>query len=135
MPQKRVSWYLSMSGVYAANSRRAFEHILKYALVAFMLLSLPLPCSLRAMAISLLASLHVSLYHGARVYPHLLGFLGTVILISFTTPALTASCSKNDSTAAALSSLLMVVFSTSVLNFSINSGLHVKSVQVYADLA
>ena len=133
MPQKRVGWYLSMSGVCAANSRRALEHVLKYALVAFMLRESPLPCVLRAMAISLLASLHCSVYHGARVFPHLLGFLGTVKFISFTTPALTASSSMNDSTAAALSSLQMEVFSTSVLNFSKNSGLHVKSVQVFAD--
>jgi hypothetical protein len=135
MPQKRVGWYLSMSGVYAANSRRASEHVLKYALVAILQRSSPLPYSLRAKAISLFAALQVSVYHGARVFPHLFGFFGTVTFISLTTPALIASCNRNSSTYAALSSLLTVVFSTNVLNLSVNSALLVYSVHVCADWA
>jgi hypothetical protein len=94
-----------------------------------------LPNSRRALAISLLASLQVSLNHGARVFPHLLGFLGAVILISFTTPAVTASYSRKVSTAAARASLSMVVFSTNDLNFSVKSFFPVYSVHVYADSA
>ena len=122
MPQKRVGWYLSISGVCAANSRRALEHVLKYALVAFMLRESPLPCVLRAMAISLLASLHCSVYHGARVFPHLLGFLGWVMVISFTTPACTACVNMYCSTAAALVSFVVVVSLIIFYKPSINSG-------------
>jgi hypothetical protein len=50
-----------------------------------------------------------------------LGFFGAVILISFTTPAVTASYSINDSTAAARASFAMVVFSTNDLNFAVKS--------------
>ena len=92
-----------------------------------------LPNSRRALANSLLASLQVSLNHGARVLPHLLGFFGDVILISFTTPAVTASYSIKVSTAAARASLSMVVFSTNDLNFAVKSFLPVYSVHVYAD--
>jgi hypothetical protein len=80
-----------------------------------------------------LASLQVSLNHGARVFPHLLGFFGAVIFISFTTPAVTASYSINDSTAAARASFSMVVFSTNDLNFSRKSFFLVYSAHVYAD--
>ena len=93
----------------------------------------PLPNSRRVLASSLLASLQVSLNHGARVFPHLLGFFGAVIFISFTTPALTASYSINVSTAAARLSFPMVVSSTNNLNLSVNSFLPVYSVHVYAD--
>ena len=102
-----------MSGVSAANSRRAYKHIFRYALVAATLDSSFLPFNLLALAIALLASLHFSLNHGARVFPHLLGFLGEVMVISFTTPAATASFNRKFSTAVALSVLLWDVLFTS----------------------
>jgi hypothetical protein len=80
-----------MSGVYVANSRRAYKHILKYFLVAAILSTLSLPYYLRAFAMFRFASLQSSVNHGARVFPHLLGFVGEVMVISFTTPALIAS--------------------------------------------
>jgi hypothetical protein len=92
-----------------------------------------LPNSRFALANSLLASLQVSLNQGARVLPHLLGFFGAVILISFTTPAVTASYSMNVSTAAARASFSMVVFSTNDLNFAVKSCFLVYSAHVYAD--
>ena len=98
-----------MSGVSLANSRRAFKHILKYAFVAVTLLILSLPYTFFAYYISLFAVLQSSVNHGANVFPHLLGFLGMVVFISLTTPALTASYNKKRSTAAARSSLLRVV--------------------------
>jgi hypothetical protein len=98
-----------MSGVSLANSRRAFKHILKYVLVAVILSILSLPYNFLAYYIFLFAFLHSSVNHGAKVFPHLFGFLGMVVLIYFTTPALTASYNKKRSTAAARSSLLRVV--------------------------
>ena len=92
-----------------------------------------LPYSRRALASSLLASLQVSLNHGARVFPHLFGFFGVVILIAFTTPAVTASYSIKVSTAAARASLSMVVFSTNDLNFSVKSFVSVYAAHDYAD--
>jgi hypothetical protein len=86
------------------------------------------------LAISLLASLHVSSNQGASVLPHLLGFLGAVILISLTTPAATAYSSINFSTSAALSSLFISLFPTKVLNFSKNAFFPVNSDHDYADL-
>jgi hypothetical protein len=124
-----------MSGVCAANSRRACRHTFKYYLVAWVLFGSFLPYYLLVLAISRLASLQVSVNHGARVFPHLLGFLGDVILISFTTPAPTASCSRKCSTAAALSSLLIDVSFTKIVKFSRNSYDLVCCVQLYADVA
>jgi hypothetical protein len=98
-----------MSGVSLENSRRAFKHALKYVLVAMILSILSLLYNLRAYCIALLALLHSSVNHGAKVFPHLLGFLGVVVLISLTTPAFTASYNKKRSTISALSSLLCVV--------------------------
>ena len=98
-----------MSGVSLANSRRAFKHILKYAFIAVILILLYLPYTFFAYCISLFAVLHSSVNHGANVFPHLLGFLGMVVFISLTTPAMTASCNKKRSIAAARSSLLHVV--------------------------
>ncbi len=95
----------------------------------------PFPYSLRALAIVLLASLQFSVNHGASDLPHLFGFFGTVTFISFTTPALIASYNISDSTAAARSALLMVVFCANVRNFSVNSVLLVHYSHVYADLA
>ena len=100
-----------------------------------MLRESPFPYSLLALAISLLASLHVSVNHGARDLPHLLGFFGAVILISFTTPAPTASYNNRFSTAVARSSFPMDVFSTKVWNFAKKSALLVLAVHVCADLA
>jgi hypothetical protein len=68
-----------------------------------------------------LASLHSSVNHGARVFPHLFGFFGDVITISFTTPAITASYNMKFSTAAARSALLMDVSATRVVSLVINS--------------
>jgi hypothetical protein len=102
-----------MSGVSAANSRRAYRHTLRYVLVAATLQTSFLPFNLLALAIALLASLHFSLNHGARVFPHLLGFLGEVMVITFTTPAATASFNRKFSTAVALSVLLRDVSVTS----------------------
>ena len=122
-----------MSGVWAANSRRALLQVFKYAVVASLPRGSDLPKSRLALANSLLASLQVSLNHGARVLPHLLGFFGAVILISFTTPAVTASYSINASTAAARASFSMVVFSTNDLNFARKSFFLVYSAHDYAD--
>ena len=83
----------------------------------------------------LFASLHCSVNHGARVFPHLLGFVGEVMMISFTTPAFTASCNKKLSTFAALSSLLMDVLATRVVSLVTNSDYPVYSVHVYANVA
>jgi hypothetical protein len=124
-----------MSGVATANSKRACKHILRYALVAAILLGSSLPCNLLAYCISRLAFLQTSVNHGARVFPHLLGFFGEDILISFTTPAFTASYSINLSTAAARSSLLRSVSCTRSLNFFMKSYDPVCSVHYYADVA
>jgi hypothetical protein len=110
-----------MSGVSAANSRRAYKHTFKYVLVAVILPVSFLPYYLLALAISRFASLHSSVNHGARVFPHLLGFFGDVILISLTTPAPTASCNRKFSTAAARSSLLLEVSVTRVVNLVMKS--------------
>ena len=124
-----------MFGVSAANSKRARKHILRYTLVAAILLVASLPCNLLAYCISRLASLQTSVNQGARVFPHLLGFLGDDILISFTTPAFTASYSRKFSTAAARSSLLRSVSCTRSLKFCMNCYNPVYSVHYYADVA
>ena len=124
-----------MSGVAAANSRRAYKHILKYALVAAILPVSFLPCNLLACAISRFSFLHVSLNHGASVLPHLFGFFGVDMRISLTTPAFTASYSKNISTAAARSSLLRAVSFTRSLNSFKNFYDPVYVVHCYADVA
>jgi hypothetical protein len=124
-----------MSGVSAANSRRASRHIFIYALVAAILFSLFLPYDLLALAIALLASLHFSVNHGASVLPHLLGFFGLVILISLTTPALTASSSIKFSTAEALSVLFRALSATRAVNLVLKSSESVYSVHFYADVA
>ena len=124
-----------MSGVAAANSRRAYKHILRYALVAVVVRLSFLPYTFIALCISRLASLHASVNHGASVFPHLLGFLGTEILISRTTPAVTASYNRKFSTAAARSSLLRVVSCTRSLNFCTKFIDPVCSVHIYADSA
>jgi hypothetical protein len=77
----------------------------------------------------------VSLNHGAKVLPHLLGFLGVVIFMRLTTPASTAYSSRNRSTYAALSVLSIEVSSTNYLNVSKNYVFFVKSVHDYADFA
>jgi hypothetical protein len=124
-----------MSGVAAANSRRACKHILRYALEAVVVRILSLPCSLIAYCISRLASLHASVNHGARVFPHLLGFLGEEIWIFLTTPACTASYNKKFSTAAARSSLLLSRSYTRSLNFCTKFVDPVCSAHFYADSA
>ena len=86
-------------------------------------------------AISFFASLHLSLNQGASVLPHLLGFLGVVICIYLTTPAITACSNRKVSTAAALSSLVRVVSPTNALNASKNSFVFVNYVHDYADFA
>jgi hypothetical protein len=124
-----------MSGVSAANSRRAYKHIFKYALVAAIQHSSFLAYCLLAFAIALFASLHFSLNHGARVFPHLLGFLGEVMVISLTTPAVTASVNRKFSTAVALSVLLRDVSATRSVNLTLKSSDPVYSVHFYADVA
>jgi hypothetical protein len=124
-----------MSGVSAANSRRAFKHILRYALFAEILRGSCLPYILFAYAISLFAFLHCSVNQGASVFPHLLGFLGVVGVISRTTPALTASYNMNASTAAALSVLLLVESDTRAENLLVKSSVAVYSVHFYAEVA
>jgi hypothetical protein len=73
--------------------------------------------------------------HGARVLPHLLGFLGEEIWIFLTTPACTASYNKKFSTAAARSSLLLSRSYTRSLNFCTKFVDPVCSVHFYADSA
>jgi hypothetical protein len=99
-------------------------------LVAITLRSSPLPCVRRIFAISFLASLQVSLNHGAKVLPHLLGFLGMVLTMRLTTPASTAYSKRNRSTSFALSEFSMEVFSTNDLNLPKNYVFCVKSVHV-----
>jgi hypothetical protein len=82
-----------------------------------------------------LASLHSSVNQGASVLPHLLGFLGWVVTIFLTTPAVVAYYNMNSSTAAALFSLFMLVSFTNVCNPSKKSGLCVNSSQDFADVA
>jgi hypothetical protein len=124
-----------MSGVCVANSRRAYKHTFKYVLVAAVLFSFSLPYYRRVLAIFRLASLHSSVNHGARVFPHLLGFIGEVMIIYLTTPAVTASYNKKFSTAAARSSLLMDMSATRVVSLLINSDYPVYSVHFYAEVA
>jgi hypothetical protein len=93
----------------------------------------PFPYSLRAFAIAFLASLHSSVNHGARVLPHLFGFFGHFIYISFTTPALIASYMIHVSIAAARSSFPIFAFATNFWNFSVNSVLPVHSSHFFAD--
>jgi hypothetical protein len=124
-----------MSGVCLANSERATEHALRYSFVACVLRLSPVPYIRLVLAISLFAALQFSSNHGARVLPHLLGFLGVVMLIHFTTPAYTAYSSKNCSTLAARLELSIVVSSTIFLNSSIKSGWSVKLAHYYADFA
>ena len=103
-----MGWYFSISGVDFANSSRPFNHTLKKFFIASLTLLSPFPYYFLASASYFFASLHSSLNHGASVFPHLLGFFGTAVFISFTTCARTAYCSMHSSTAAALSSLLLV---------------------------
>jgi hypothetical protein len=124
-----------MSGVSAANSRRASRHIFIYALVAAILLLSFLPYDRLVLAITLLASLHFSVNHGASVFPHLLGFFGLVMVISLTTPALTASSNRKFSTAAALSVLFLDLSATRAVNLVLKSSESVYSVHFYADVA
>jgi hypothetical protein len=62
-----------------------------------------------------------------------LGFLGVVILISLTTPAPTASCKINRSTAAALSSLFLDLSVARLINLAKYSDDPVWAVHFYAD--
>jgi hypothetical protein len=72
---------------------------------------------------------------GASVFPHLLGFLGDVRVISRTTPAFTASYIIKLSTAAALSVLLGFLSATRAVNFVVKSADPVYSIHFYADVA
>jgi hypothetical protein len=67
-------------------------------------------------ASSFFASRQLSSNHGANVLPHLFGFFGVVSSIFLTTPAAVAYVNMYSSTAAALSSFVIVVSSTNALN-------------------
>jgi hypothetical protein len=94
-----------------------------------------LPCSFLVLANSLLASLQLSLNHGASVFPHLLGFFGGVITVYRTTPASTAWSNINYSTASARSSFVRCPSDTRALNSFINVSVSVYSRHFYADSA
>jgi hypothetical protein len=98
-----------------------------------LLRSSPLPCILRTLAISFLASLHFSENHGVSVFPHLFGFRGFFSCISLTTPAVTDAFNIYYSTCAARFSLLVLVDVTSLVNSVMKSYFPVKSVQACAD--
>lgn len=82
-----------------------------------------------------LACLHSSVYHGASVLPHLLGFFGTVILICFTTYALIAYYNKYASTFAARSSLEIALLLIMASNPVIKTGVLVCCFHLSAELA
>ncbi len=88
-----------------------------------------------ALAKAYFAALHSSVYQGANVFPHLLGFLGSVFFIAFTTPAASAYYRIYSSIALALASLLR--FASSIIFFkpAVNSGFAVKSLQACAEWA
>jgi hypothetical protein len=65
--------------------------------------------------------------------PHLLGFLGSVMVICLTTPAVIAYFNINYSTAAARASLLVVGSSIIFCSPAVNSDVFVKSRQEFAD--
>ena len=65
--------------------------------------------------------------------PHLFGFLGSVMVIFLTTPAVSAYYSINSSTAAARVSLLVVGSSIIFCSPVVNSGVFVNSRQEFAD--
>ena len=102
--------------------------------MAFTIRVSPLALFRFASANAFFASLHSSVNHGANVLPHLLGFLGDLIVISFTTPAFTAYSRMYFSTAVALVSLVLSASSTNADKSLRNSGVCVNSRQIYADL-
>jgi hypothetical protein len=65
-------------------------HTLKKFVVASFIRWSPFPNYRLASFNYFFASLHSSLNHGVSVFPHLLGFLGIVVLMAFTTYAVTA---------------------------------------------
>jgi hypothetical protein len=69
-----------------------------------------------------LAFRQFSLNHGARCFAHLFGFLLGLCGITFTTPALLASTSRNASMAAARASLSSANLAAVALNAAANSG-------------
>ena len=94
----------------------------------------PFPKSRFAAARSYLAFLQASVYHGANDFPHLFGFLGREILISFTTFASTACWRMYFSTAAALASLVKFSSDIKAVIPSRNAGEFVCACHVWADL-
>ena len=69
-----------------------------------------------------LALLQCSLNHGAKCFAHLFGFLLGLFGITFTTPALLASSSRNASISAARASLSSANLAAVALNAAANSG-------------
>lgn len=134
-PQKRLGSYFNISGVDCANSYFACIHTLWNALVAVTTLSSLFPYNRLVSARWDLACRHSSVYQGASVLPHLLGFLGMVIWTCLTTYARTACYSIYDSTAAALSSFEIVLSSINVCKPVRNSGLLVYSFHALAECA
>ena len=86
-----------------------------------------------ALAKAYFACLHSSVNQGANVFPHLLGFLGCILLISLTTPAANAYFKMYASISVALSSLFNAELSIILYNPVVKSGLAVKSRQSCAD--
>ena len=117
------------------NSNRPLIHTLWNVFSARTTCSSPLPYTFLASDNLFFASLHSSLNHGASIFPHLLGFFGTINLISFTTFAFTACFSIYSSTAAALWSLLLLVLLIISCNSYINSGIRVYSCHEFAEFA
>ena len=94
----------------------------------------PFPKLRFASARSCLAFLQASVYHGAKDFPHLFGFLGREILISFTTFVSTACWRMYFSTAAALASLVMFSSDIKAVIPLMNAGEFVCAYHMWADL-
>jgi uncharacterized membrane protein YesL len=122
-----------MSGVVLANSARPFIHTYKNSFVACRIFGSSFPYVRLALAKAYFAALHSSVNQGANVFPHLLGFLGSVFLISLTTPAANAYYKIYSSIALALASLLSFASSITFFKPVVKSGFAVKSLQSCAD--
>jgi hypothetical protein len=81
-----------------------------------------LPRVLTSVLYASLAFRQFSLNHGAKCFAHLFGFLFGLCGITFTTPALLASTSRNASMAAARASLSSANLAAVALNSAANSG-------------
>ena len=105
--QKRFGEYFSMAGrLICSLARFCLQHCL-YSLYACCAGMLELPYFYLHDVHFNLAVLHSSLYHGAKCFSHLLGFLLSVRMVLVMTPAETASAIRNSSTCSARRSLLL----------------------------